>query len=57
MIAREIIKRGTYRDSVTLMKISTEISALKGVFQAVVVMGTELNKKLLEESGLLSDQA
>ncbi|HEX6288908.1 MAG TPA: acyl-CoA synthetase FdrA [Herpetosiphonaceae bacterium] len=52
-----LIKPHSYYDSVTLMRISQQISALRGVEQAVVVMGTDHNKALLAGVGLLADEA
>src|SRR3989441_3404168 len=46
-----IIEKGNYRDSVTLMKVSNEVSKLKGVSQAVVLMATPLNKRFLMDAG------
>src|SRR2546428_8872651 len=46
-----IIEKGNYRDSVTLMKISNEVSKLKGVSQAAVLMATPLNKRFLTDAG------
>jgi len=51
MITRVIVKKATYRDSISLMKISNTISKLPGIAQAAVVMGTELNRRVLSEAG------
>jgi len=40
------IKKNTYYDSVTLMIISKEIKKMEGVSEALVGMGTDLNKEL-----------
>lgn len=56
MITRGIIRKSTYRDSVTLMKISNTVASLRGISQAAVVMATDLNMKLLEDTGLLTSQ-
>ncbi len=45
---------GEYRDSLFLMKMSTDISHWPGVKQAVIVMGTDSNRKILEQVGLSS---
>ncbi len=50
------IKRGAYFDSVTLMRVGRELSALPGVADAAVVMGTRANKGILDSSGLLTAQ-
>jgi len=51
MVVRVIIKKDTFRDSITLMKISNQVSGIKGVSNAGVVMATPLNKKLLKDVG------
>ena len=45
------MEKGNYRDSVTLMKVSNEVSKLKGVSQAAVLMATPLNKRFLADAG------
>ena len=47
------IKQGFYFDSVTLMRVGRELSALPGVVEASVVMATDANKSILDMSGLL----
>ena len=49
------IRRGLYVDSVALMRISTEITALPGVEEASLMIGSESNKHILEEAGLLAE--
>lgn len=56
MVVRVIVRKGTYRDSVTLMKISNNVAELKGVLQAAVVMATSTNKQLLKDVRLLTDE-
>jgi FdrA protein len=51
MNTKVIVKKSTYRDSITLMKISNGISKLPGITQAAVVMATELNRRVLSEAG------
>ncbi|TLY17857.1 MAG: hypothetical protein E6K86_00805, partial [Thaumarchaeota archaeon] len=46
-----IVEKGNYRDSVTLMKVSNEVSKLKGVSQAAVLMATPLNKRFITDAG------
>jgi FdrA protein len=48
-----VVERGSYRDSITLMKISNEVSALAGVKQAAATMATPLNKRLLKDIGFV----
>jgi FdrA protein len=53
MIVKGLIKKGEYFDSVSLMIVSRELSALNGVKDAAVVMGTQENKSILESAGLM----
>lgn len=56
MIVRGKIKKGSYYDSITLMRVGKAVAALDGVQDAAVVMGTQTNKGILGASGLyLSD--
>jgi len=51
------IRRGTYYDSVVLMQLQASLAQLTGVTHVGVMMGTEANKDLLAQSGLLTPQA
>ncbi len=53
MTTRIIVKKSTYMDSISLMKISNSISKLPGITQAAVVMATELNRRVLSEAGFV----
>ena len=55
MITKGIIKKGEYFDSVTLMIVSRKLSAVTGVIDSSIVMGTAENKAILEAAGLLID--
>jgi FdrA protein len=57
LIVQTLIKPGEYRDSVALMLIARELGALPGVNAVSVVMGTPANKAILQQAGLLSDDA
>ncbi len=54
---KTLIKKSEYHDSVSLMLVARELSAMPGVRDAAVVMGTEANKGILEAAGLLTPQA
>ena len=54
MRTKTILKHNLYFDSVSLMKISGQVSALADVKEVLVGMGTELNKELLQNMGLLN---
>jgi succinyl-CoA synthetase alpha subunit len=56
MFVKTIIQTSQYYDSVSLMLVARELSALPGVQDAAVVMATEANKSILRESGLLTEQ-
>ena len=55
-VVKNIVKRGLYRDSVQLLHLSEEAKKIEGVEDAALVMGTKLNKELLEKRGLLTDE-
>lgn len=46
-----LVRRDSYHDSVVLMRISRELASREDVTDAVVVMGTPHNRRLLAESG------
>lgn len=50
------IRKNTYYDSVTLMIISKEVKKIDGVYEALVGMGTDLNKELAHNLGISSDE-
>jgi FdrA protein len=52
---KTLIKIGEYYDSVSLMLTARELSGLAGISDAAVMMGTEANKALLAEAGLLDE--
>ncbi|HEX6792399.1 MAG TPA: acyl-CoA synthetase FdrA [Casimicrobiaceae bacterium] len=51
------VVRGRYLDSVSLMRISQSLSALDGVVEAAVMIGSDTNKRLMRDSGLLGAEA
>ncbi len=52
MVAKTVIRQDVYYDSVALMNLSSKVSEVDGVEEAVVSMGTDMNKELLENVGL-----
>ena len=48
-----VVRRNFFRDSIQLMRLSEDAKRLPGVLDAVVSMGTETNKLLLSQLGLL----
>lgn len=57
LTVKSIIKTSEYHDSVSLMLVAKELTKFPGVQDASVVMGTDSNKALLEQSGLLTADA
>lgn len=57
MKVKSLIKKSQYHDSVALMLVARELIKLKGVVDAAVLMGSDSNKTLLEQSGLLTPEA
>ena len=57
MNIRVVIKTSFYFDSFSLMKISSEVRKIAGVREAMVCMGTDLNKEFLKVSKLLTPEA
>jgi FdrA protein len=51
-----VVKRNFFRDSLQLMRLSEEAKKLQGVEDAVIAMGTETNKRLLQDLGLLAPE-
>lgn len=56
MSVRTRLRKGTYQDSVRLMRLSAQVSELPGVVRATVAMGTDANRRMLEEAGMLTDE-
>ncbi|MFA5139835.1 MAG: acyl-CoA synthetase FdrA [Elusimicrobiota bacterium] len=53
MLRKGAIRKGEYFDSVTLMTVGRELSGMRGVLDAAVVMGTRENRAILENAGLM----
>jgi FdrA protein len=52
MVIKARVKRNTYFDSITLMKIARTLTEMDGVEDAAAIMATEANLQLLQEAGL-----
>ena len=50
-----IVKEKTYHDSAFLMRLARDLEGMDGVDEAVVLMGTEMNRKLMRDAGFASD--
>ena len=57
MTVKSLIKTSEYHDSVSLMLVAKELIKFPGVQDASVMMGTDSNKALFEQSGLLTAEA
>ncbi len=57
MVVRTLLKPSAYFDSVTLMLVQREARQLPRVEDAGAVMGTDANKALLRDAGLLTPEA
>jgi FdrA protein len=56
VVVRSLVRRNEYRDSVVLMRISSQLERLEGVRKASAIMATDNNKQLLEDAGLLTEE-
>lgn len=56
MATKIVIKKSTYFDSVSLMSLSTKANQIEGVDQAFIAMGTEMNKEVLRNVGLMTSE-
>ncbi|HHV39338.1 MAG TPA: acyl-CoA synthetase FdrA [Tepidimicrobium sp.] len=54
---KTLVKENSYYDSVTLMSLSSKVLGVDGVLEAVISMGTEMNKELLRNVGLATDES
>ena len=52
MAVRAAVRRSDYRDSMVLMQLAAELSALPGVREVAALMGTPANHELLGAAGL-----
>lgn len=49
-----VIKKNSYQDSINLMLLTNSINTLEGITKCSIMMGTEANKDILDNSGLLT---
>jgi FdrA protein len=54
---KSLVKPSEYHDSVSLMLVARELTGLSTIVDAAVVMGTEANKAIMKEAGLLTTEA
>ncbi len=51
MTERIVVHKNRYQDSARLMRLSKELAAVAGIEDAQVLMGTDMNRELLQEAG------
>ena len=52
-----VIKKNSYQDSINLMLLTNSINTLPGVTKCSIMMGTDANKDILRNSGLITAEA
>lgn len=52
-----VIKKNSYQDSINLMLLTNSINTLQGINKCSIMMGTEANKDILRNGGLLTEEA
>ncbi|GEK88491.1 Succinyl-CoA synthetase, alpha subunit [Alkalibacterium putridalgicola] len=57
MSTKVTIEKNAYHDSVTLMSLSGKVLSQEGVVDAVVSMATQMNKELLDNIGLATEES
>ncbi len=56
-LIKTVIKRNSYLDSIFLMNVAKEVMKIEGVRDAILLMGTDMNKTVLKEVGGLTPEA
>jgi FdrA protein len=56
MLVSNVVHKGVYHDSLTLMRLTRDLQVVDGVQRAAVMMGTPSNRALLRDSGLLTPE-
>src|SRR5262245_2562666 len=56
MLVWNVVHKGVYHDSVTLMRLTRDLQVVEGVWHAAVMMGTPSNRALLRDAGLLTPE-
>lgn len=52
-----VIKKNSYQDSINLMLLTNSINTLSGVTKCSIMMGTDANKDIFRNSGLITPEA
>lgn len=53
---KTVVKKGSYQDSVVLMLLTNELSAIEGVKKVSIMMATPANKDIFKQSGLDTEE-
>ena len=56
MLITEVLKNN-YQDSINLMLLTKKVNEMSGIVKSQIMMGSLANKDILENSGLLSEEA
>ncbi len=56
-VLKNVVRAGFYLDSVALMRLSSEIAASPEALDAVLMMGTPANKKIMADADLLTESS
>lgn len=56
MASKNVVIKGRYYDSVSLMNVARRVNGLPGVVDSAVVMGTAANKEILKTSGIYASE-
>ncbi|GEN55601.1 acyl-CoA synthetase FdrA [Halolactibacillus alkaliphilus] len=54
---KTVIRKNSYQDSINLMLLTNAINGLEGVKKCSIMMGTDANKDIFKNSGLLTEEA
>ena len=54
MYIKSKVLHGVYTDSMSLMALSTKVNKLPGVDKAMIGMGTDMNKEVVRDVGLMT---
>ncbi len=57
MVSKSLVNKNTYYDSIQLLRTSESLRSVEGIEQALVAMATDSNKRILDDLGLLGDEA
>ena len=52
-----VVKKNSYQDSINLMLLTNKINSLDGVTKSQIMMGTDANKDIFKNAGLLTPEA